>query len=145
MFKHVLLPTDGTATSDIAVQCAIRFARDAGARVTVVHVIPPFHILTYQPEMLEQSREENQRQSQARATSILQAAEQLAREQGVPCDSVAIKSDSVYEAIIQSAFDRQCDLIAMASHGRRGVRGMLLGSETQKVLLHTQIPVLVYR
>ncbi|MCC6071691.1 universal stress protein [Massilia sp. GCM10020059] len=145
MFKHILLPTDGSASSDLAVQAAVQLARDMGARVTGLHVVPPFHTFTYRVDMIEDTEDQYEKESEALARKVLLTIENLAQECGVPCDTVIVRSDDVHDAIIETARDRQCDLIAMASHGRRGVRGLLLGSETQKVLTHSLIPVLVYR
>ena len=145
MFKHILVPTDGSASSDVAIQSAVRLARDMGARVTGLHVVPPFHTFTYRADMLEDTEEQYEKESEERARKILLTVEQQAAECSVPCDTMVVRSDDVYQAIIQTANDRLCDLIAMSSHGRRGVRGVLMGSETQKVLTHSQLPVLVYR
>ena len=145
MFKHILVPTDGSASSDVAIQSAVRLARDMGARVTGLHVVPPFHTFTYRADMLEDTEEQYEKESEERARKILLTVEQQAAECAVPCDTMVVRSDDVYQAIIQTANDRLCDLIAMSSHGRRGVRGVLMGSETQKVLTHSQLPVLVYR
>lgn len=145
MFKHILLPTDGSASSDAAIQAGVRLARDMGARVTGVHVVPPFHTFTYRADMLEDTEEQYEKESEERARKVLLTIEQQAQECGVACDTVVVRSDDVYQAIIETANDRGCDLIAMASHGRRGVRAFLLGSDTQKVLTHSQLPVLVYR
>lgn len=145
MYKHILVPTDGSAASEAAVQSAVRFAKEIGARVTGIYVVPEFHLFTYKTEMLEDTREQFAKDSNEHAEKFLASIEGAARDMGVPFDTVKMVSDHPYEAIIQTARDLQCDLIAMASHGRRGVRGMLLGSETQKVLMHSAIPVLVYR
>lgn len=145
MFKHILLPTDGSANSDLAIRAAVQLARDMGAKVTGLHVVPPFHTFTYRPEMIEDTEDQYEKDSEARGRKVLLAMETLAQECGVACDSVIVRSDDVHDAIIETARDRNCDLIAMASHGWRGVRGLLLGSETQKVLTHSKIPVLVYR
>lgn len=145
MFKHILLPTDGSASSDLAIQAAVHLARDMGARVTGLHVVPPFHTFTYRVDMIEDTEDQYEKESEARARKVLLTIENLAQECGVTCETVIVRSDDVHDAIIETARDRQCDLIAMASHGRRGVRGLLLGSETQKVLTHSLIPVLVYR
>lgn len=145
MFQHILLPTDGSAISEAAVRAGLNFAKECGARVTGLHVVPPFHILTYRPDMLEDTEERYEKDSALHAARLLGTLEQQARELGVPCDTVVVREDDVFQAIINTATARQCDLIAMASHGRRGLRGMLLGSETQKVLTHSTVPVLVYR
>lgn len=143
MFKHILLPTDGSELSESAIRKGIAFAKAIGARVTGFYAMPEFHILTYKTEMLEDTREEFARDSNAHARRYLGVIERAAVEAGVPCETVLATSDDPYEAILRTAHDRGCDLIMMASHGRRGVRGLLLGSETHKVLTHTKLPVLV--
>jgi nucleotide-binding universal stress UspA family protein len=95
--------------------------------------------------MLEDTREEFARDSRAHAEKYLAVIQEAAKAAGVQCETASITSDQPYEAIIQAAKKRGCDLIMMASHGRKGVQGMLLGSETHKVLTHSRIPVLVYR
>ena len=145
MFKHVLLPTDGSPQSESAIQQGIELAKETHARVTGIHVVPEFHVFTYQPDMLEDTREQYAKDSQAKAAKILQAVETAARDAGVPCDTVCVTSDEPYEAIIRTADEQGCDLIAMASHGHKGIKGLLVGSETQKVLTHSHQPVLVLR
>jgi len=143
MFKHILLPTDGSELSEAAIRKGIQFAKSIGARVTGFYALPEFHILTYRTEMLEDTREEFAKDSKAHADKYLAVIEKAAKEVGVACDIVRATSDHPYEAILKTAQDQGCDLIMMASHGRRGVRGLLLGSETHKVLTHTKMPVLV--
>jgi len=145
MFKHILLPTDGSKLSEVTIHKAVEFAKSIGAKVTGFHVMPQFHVFTYRTEMLEDTREEYARDSRAHANSYLGVVQEAAKRAGVACETVSAVSDSPYEAIIQAAQARGCDLIMMASHGRRGVQGVLLGSETHKVLTHSRIPVLVYR
>jgi nucleotide-binding universal stress UspA family protein len=145
MFKHILLPTDGSELSEIAVDNGIRCARDIHARVTGFHVVPEFHVITYQVEMIEDTRERFAEHCKAHAAEYLAAIEKKAEAAGVSCATAYVTSDRPYEAIIRAAEERGCDLILMASHGRSGVKGILLGSETMKVLTHSRIPVLVYR
>ena len=145
MFKHVLLPTDGSPQSEAAVRQGIALAKEQQARVTGIHVVPEFHVFTYHPDMLEDTRAEYERDSKAQATKILAAVEDAARAAGVPCDTVCATNDEPYEAIIKTADEKGCDLIAMASHGRKGMKGLLVGSETQKVLTHSHQPVMVLR
>ncbi len=145
MFKHLLLPTDGSKLSEAATQKGIEFAKGAMAKVTGLYVIPEFHIFTYRTEMLEDTREQYAKDCQAHAAQYLAVIERAAKEAGVPCETAVETRDHPYEAIIEAAEKRGCDLIVMASHGRRGVQGVLLGSETQKVLTHSKIPVLVCR
>ena len=127
MFRHILVPTDGSAGADIAIQSSIRFAKSIGARVTGLHVVP-----------LDDA-------SPAEADPCLIAVQHSARQYSVPCDVAVAKSDDVSGAIFQAAYDRQCDLIAIASHGRKDTRDVTLGHDTQEVLARSQIPVLVFR
>ncbi|MFP3564623.1 universal stress protein [Paraburkholderia sp. SIMBA_030] len=145
MFKHLLVPTDGSALSDAAIQMAVTLASESGATVTGLHVIPEFHVLAYGPEMLADTEEQFIQVTRQHADAYLAAVTKAATRAGVECDTVARNHDQPYEAIVSVAAQRNCDLIVMASHGRGGMRALLLGSETQKVLTHSQIPVLVVR
>jgi nucleotide-binding universal stress UspA family protein len=145
MFKHLLLPTDGSELSDVAIKKGVQFAKTINAKITGIHVIPEFHVFTYRTEMLEDTREQYAKDSRAHAQQYLAVIETAAREAGVMCDTAYATSDQPYEVIIKTAVERGCDLIMMASHGRRGVQALLIGSETHKVLTHSKIPVLVYR
>ena len=145
MFKRILLPTDGSEQSQRAILAGISFAKELGAEVVGLTVIPKFHTFTYKAEMLEESKEEYAADSQQRAARYLEFIQDAAREAGVDCRLEQAVSDDPYEMIASTARDRQCDLIVMGSHGRRGIKGVLLGSETQKVLVHSSVPVLVYR
>lgn len=145
MFKHILLPTDGSGLSERAIDKGIALAKAMGARVTAFHAIPPYHTFAYDTMQLEFTQEEYLRVSGEQAAIMLGTVESAAKAAGVPFESATAASDHPYEAILRVADERGCDLIVMASHGRRGVKGLLLGSETQKVLTHGTIPVLVYR
>lgn len=145
MYKRILLPTDGTEASRRAVQSGIEFARGIGAEVVGLHVTPPFHLLTANPQMLEDTPEQYAAECSLRARRVLTDVESVAREAGVTFRLEHASSNDPYEAIIDIARRLRCDLIVMASHGRRGIKGLLLGSETQKVLVHSTIPVLVHR
>jgi nucleotide-binding universal stress UspA family protein len=145
MFKHLLLPTDGSALSESAIFKGIEFAREIGAHVTGLHVSPRFHVLTYRTDMLEETRDAYQRDSQEHAARYLDFIARNAGEAGVACETVIEQGDHPYEAIIEVARRRGCDLIVMASHGRRGMAGLLMGSETQRVLTHAPVPVLIWR
>lgn len=145
MFKNILVPTDGSKLSDKAVKQAVAIAKQLKAKVTAIHVTPKFHTFTYQMEMLEATRKEYAEASAQRAEQILQHVERVAGAAGVDCEKVRSSGDQPFEEIIKTATKKGCDLILMASHGRRGIEGFLLGSETQKVLTHSSIPVLVYR
>ena len=145
MFKHVLLPTDGSELSEAAIKEGVQFAKGVNAKVTGFSVMPEFHVVTYKTEMLEDTKGEFARNSKADADQFLAVVEKTAKAAGVACDVDVATSDNPYEAIIKAAKDKGCDLIMMASHGRKGMQGLLLGSETNKVLTHSKIPVLVYR
>jgi nucleotide-binding universal stress UspA family protein len=145
MFKHILVPTDGSTLSESAARKSIQFARSLGGRVTALHVSPEFHVLTYRTEMLEDTRDEYERDSRAHAERYLAFVAKAASESGVSCDTVRRVDDEVYQCIIDVARSKECDCIAMASHGRRGAAGILLASQTQLVLTHSTLPVLVWR
>ena len=148
MFKHILVPTDGSAISKRAVVRAVELAALAGARVTGLFVAPAPTPLVFkglvpvrhlQPEEHAALIE----RASARYLGVVAAA---AKKHGVKaCECVTVDGEYPAEAILQVASKRRCDLIVMASHGRRGLEGVLLGSETQKVLAHSKVPVLVCR
>jgi nucleotide-binding universal stress UspA family protein len=144
MFKKILLPTDGSELSAKAVQGALKMAGQLGASVVGVTVVEPYSYSTlseYRPETLEAFEARNAQAAEQRLAPVVQAA----KDANVPCETVTVKSFSPYEAIIDTAKKYGCDVIFMASHGRRGLSAVLLGSETQKVLTHSTVPVLVYR
>ena len=145
MFKNILLPTDGSELSERAVLAGVSFAKEAGAQVVGFTALPDFRAFTADADMLATTEDEYLATSEARGARLLATVENAARSAGVPCASMVARSSQPYEAILQAARERGCDLIVMASHGRHGISGMLLGSETQKVLVHSAMPVLVYR
>lgn len=144
MFRKILLPTDGSELSGKAVQGALKMAGQLGASVVGLTVVEPYSYSTlseYRPETLEAFEARNTQAAEQRLAPLIEAA----KDAKVPCETVMVKSFSPYEAIIDTAKRTGCDVIFMASHGRRGLSAVLLGSETQKVLTHSTIPVLVYR
>lgn len=145
MFKHILLPTDGSALSEAGMLKGMQLAKDLHAKVTVMHVVHPFHVFTYDTEMIEDTQAEYDQHASARAGRYLESAQQMAREIGIPCAGMQVTGDHPFEAIIKTAETKDCDLIAMASHGRSGLTAVLLGSEAQKVLAHSRLPVLIFR
>jgi nucleotide-binding universal stress UspA family protein len=148
MFKHLLLPTDGSKLSDRAVQRGLELANALGARVTTVHVIPEFQIMADESFVLPTSVDlklRYEKEARARAAKMLDKIAARAEAAGVKFESVVAMGDMPYEQIMETARKRKCDLIMMASHGRRGISALLLGSETSKVLTHSKIPVLVVR
>lgn len=147
MFKHVLLPTDGSKLSGRAVKIGIDFAKKVRARVTAVHVVPQFTLMVddgitmLSPALKKRFEDEGRK----RAQMMLDDIARQARARGIRCTTLCIASDLPYQQIIATARKKKCDLIMMASHGRRGLSSLLLGSETAKVLLHSKVPVLVVR
>ena len=147
MFKNILVPTDGSKLSQKAVKEAIALARDAKAKVTALHVFPKFSGSPYgtfgpaEDVMAEAHRS----QAQAEGDRLFAGLRKSADAAGVAFDAVLIENNEVWRQVIGTAKKKQCDLICMASHGRRGIAGVLLGSETNKVLTHSDIPVLVLR
>jgi nucleotide-binding universal stress UspA family protein len=123
----------------------IRLAKAIGARVTAVHVTPPFYPSEMSPSSLAAHAQEHEARAKESAQRALGVAAEAARAAGVPCATLHRVSDGPFEEIIAVARESGCDLIFMASHGRRGVKALLLGSETNKVLTHSAIPVLVTR
>jgi nucleotide-binding universal stress UspA family protein len=145
MYKRILIPTDGSEASQRAILAAVDFARETGAEVVGLTAPPEFHVLSADSEMIEDTPEQYAANSEARARRILEDVESAARDAGVPCRTEHAIDDDPWSAIVATAQRLGCDLIAMASHGRRGLKGLFLGSETQKVLVHSTIPVLVHR
>jgi nucleotide-binding universal stress UspA family protein len=145
MYHHILIPTDGSPLSTVAVEKSLSLARDAGAKVTVLTIVEPFHVFSFKPDPLSRMRREYEQQAREQAARFLTDAELKARGLGVPCEALQVQHEHPYRAIIETAAEKGCDLIAMASHGRRGIAALVLGSETLKVLTHSTIPVLVYR
>lgn len=145
MFKHILFPTDGAATSKHVIKECIAFAKEAGAVITALHVMPRYSPFAYQVELEGESMRQFQRECLMAAEEFLEEITVEARAAHVPCNPLHVTSDYPYDAIIRTAEEQKCDLIIMASHGRKGVKGMILGSETQKVLTHSKLPVLVFR
>jgi nucleotide-binding universal stress UspA family protein len=147
MFKHILVPTDGSPLSDSAVARATAFAKEISARITFFYSQPDFPMPIYGEGALidPTTPEQFARSANQEAQRILDRAKTMAEAEGVPANTDTQVSEIPYEAIISAADRHGCDLIFMASHGRRGIAGLLLGSETQKVLTHSKTPVLVYR
>jgi nucleotide-binding universal stress UspA family protein len=148
VFRHVLVPTDGSSLSDMAVKRAVSFVKEAKAQLTFFFAEPDetASLLDGDAALLRTIDPEKFASTVARhIQAVLGKAQEVAAAEGVSSAALSVVSDEPYLAIITAAEERGCDLIMMASHGRRGVKGMLLGSQTQKVLLHSKIPVLIYR
>ncbi len=147
MFKHLLVPTDGSRLSTDTVARAVEYARETGARISFLYVKPEYPTELFRESSLAHGTDPRQfaEMNDKQAEQILSNCEAKAREAGVEFDTRSVQSDVPYQAIINTAAEAGCDLIFMASHGRRGFSALLLGSETHRVLTHSKIPVLVYR
>ena len=147
MYKHILIPTDGSELSDKAIDAGVDFAREVKARVTGFTAVPEYQFPS-EVEMMARrgiSPEEHERRSKEQAERTLRKLAERARAAGVEYDADYAQSDRPHDAIIRAAEKHGCDLIFMASHGRRGISALIHGSETQAVLTHSTIPTLVYR
>lgn len=145
MFKHILVPTDGDPGSRRAIEWAVELARCVGARITGFHAMTEFAHPGIVDDLLEPPSDELQMLAWQHADKLLATVLRKAEAAGVPCDTRAERGDRPWEAIVAAAKRMGCDLIVMASHGRSGVARLMLGSQTQQVLAHTGIPVLVVR
>jgi nucleotide-binding universal stress UspA family protein len=145
MYRHILIPTDGSELAEHGVTNGLSLAKSVGARVTVIIVEEPFNwfsISETQAQPLEELAKHTE-QIKKHAASVLNRVGNAAKQAGVPCDTIQVENAQPYQAIIATARDRSCDLIVMASHGRSGLSAVVLGSVTNKVLTHTKTPVLV--
>jgi nucleotide-binding universal stress UspA family protein len=148
MFKHILIPTDGSKLSNEAAEAGVQLAKTLGARVTGLFAAPPATPIIYKAMLPVgyATPEEHEKMIEKAGRSYLGAIEKAAKAAGVPCETVTVTSDFPADAILATAKKRRCDLVFMSSHGRRGLRrSSLLGSETQKVLSNGNLPVLVFR
>jgi nucleotide-binding universal stress UspA family protein len=145
MYQHILIPTDGSELSKLALQEGIALAKALSARVTALTVTLPFHVFTSDPSMIADSAGQYATHMAALADQRLTVAKDIAQRAAVPCDLIHVEHERPYQAIIETAQNRGCDVIEMASHGRHGMSAIVLGSETLKVLTHSAIPVIVCR
>jgi nucleotide-binding universal stress UspA family protein len=144
MFKKILLPTDGSDLSSKAIEGGLAFAKALKASVVGLTVVEPYsysNLSEYRPETLDDYEQRMMKSAAERLGKVADAAAKAS----IPVETLTVKSFSPFEAIIDTAKSTGCDVIFMASHGRRGLSAVLLGSETQKVLTHSSIPVMVYR
>ncbi len=149
MYKHILIPTDGSELSQKAVQHGVLLAKAVGAKVTSITVVSPPLLFNLEPEKFTEMPEPEdwgyKKLMESFAQKCLDQVKTAALAEGVSCDVMYAEHDYPYQAIIDTASNQQCDLIVMASHGRHGLSAIVLGSETVKVLTHSTIPVLVCR
>ena len=147
MFKHILIPTDGSALSAKAVAAGIALAKESGARITGYHVLEavPARLYAYPYRGEEEAIAEFEERRQEAARKHVAEIARDARKQGVPFEPVVQTARTPYEGIVKAAQERSCDLILMSSHGRRGLARLAIGSVTDKVIQMSKVPVLVYR
>ena len=145
MFQHILIPTDGSELSKLAVKSGVQFAKETHAKITGLTVTRPFNYFGTETLHMSESVEKYSRDCETQAQRNLSTLKEEAAKADVFCEFLHRSNEHPYEEIVKTAQDKHCDVIFMASHGRRGVGALILGSETQKVLTHTKIPVLVYR
>jgi nucleotide-binding universal stress UspA family protein len=145
MFKHILIATDGSELADKAVEQGLGLASKLGAKVTVLTVTLPWVSTSSGEWPLVFPIEDYERAAAATAQRILGAVATKAKAAKVACDTVHAKDQYAAEGIIEEAKNRNCDLIAMASHGRRGIARLVLGSEANRVTTHSPVPVLICR
>ena len=146
MFKHILIPTDGSELSQKAIRIGVELAKFHGARVTGVHAIPDYHLMiAYEGAFDPVTEDRIEKEARARAESYLEFIRMTCVAAGVPYESVCETSDHPCDAIVKTAEAKHCDLILLHSHGRKGLAAVLLGSETRKVLTYAKIPVMVVR
>ena len=146
MYRHILIPTDGSALAEKAVTHGLSLAKSVGAKVTTIIVEAPFSVYGVPESKVREMPAafvDYAEQIKKHAAKVLNHVADAAKAAGVACDLVQMEHYHPYEAIIATAKDKGCDLIVMASHGRSGISAILLGSVTTKVLTHTDIPVLV--
>lgn len=143
MFKHILVPTDGSELSKTAVRQGVELARQSGARITFLHVVMPFHVVAADGEMLGATGAEYEKRARQRAERLLSECREAARNAGVPSEGRFTLNERPYEDIVKAAED--ADLVVMASHGRKGLKALLLGSQTHSTITHGKTPVLVVR
>ncbi len=147
MFRHLLVPTDGSDLSRRTATHAITFARETGARITFFAALPQHPVSFHEGYGLTDAgtRERLNATAERQGRAIVDPLVAEAAAAGFTAESVATPGATVHDGIVAAAAHHGCDLIFMASHGRRGIGALLLGSETQKVLTHSKIPVLVHR
>jgi nucleotide-binding universal stress UspA family protein len=147
MYHDILVPTDGSKLSEKAVETGAKLAKTFGARLHILHVRPPLDRAPFAEgaATIYVPKDQARKQIADEEWQLLSAVEQVAKACGISAETEYVLSSSPYQAIVRVAQERKCDLIVMASHGRRGISALILGSETQKVLTHSTIPVFVVR
>lgn len=144
MFKHILVPVDGSATAQIAVQKSIGLAQAFGSCVTAIFVIDPYPFSGIGTDFAY-GQSEYLSAATAEANAAIKATKTVFEKAGVPVDTLVVESHAAWRGVVDAAESMQADLIVMGSHGRSGLEKLVLGSVTQAVLSHTKLPVLVVR
>jgi len=144
MFKNILVPVDGSATAQLAVEKAIGLAKAFGSRVTAIFVIDPYPFTGVGTDFAY-GQAEYLSAATAEANAAIKAAKTAFEQAGVSVSTSVIESHAAWRGVVEAAASLQADLIVMGSHGRSGLEKLVLGSVTQAVLSHTQLPVLVVR
>lgn len=145
MFRHILVPTDGSAHASRALAQAVKLAKAVGARVTILTVVEPFHAFTMDMRHVSRGRAEYEAYAKAQAVRILADADKVAQKHGVAYATLQRRHEQPHKAILEAAAKRSCDLVVMGSHGRHGIANLMLGSVANKVLAQSKVPVLIYR
>jgi Universal stress protein UspA and related nucleotide-binding proteins len=146
MFKHILMPTDGSQHSERAIERGIQLAKLCGARVTGIHVVPDYNVLlAYEASFDTVTQNAIEEEARDRAATFLAFVQRTADAAGVPCETMVATNDHPYDAIVDAANERRCDLIIMTSRCRKGLASLLMGSESSRVLHRASIPVLTFR
>ena len=147
MYKRILIATDGSQLSDMAVESGLSLAGLTGASVIALKVVPRYPRSYFDGTLPVEAADIKRIEKQwaDAAQELVDKVKVQGTDEGVTVKTVVAKSDLIAEAVIAAAKKHKCDLIVMASHGRKGIKRLLLGSETQHVLTHSHIPVLVLR
>jgi nucleotide-binding universal stress UspA family protein len=147
MYKRILVTTDGSALSKKAVKAAVGLAAATGAELVALHVVPRYPMSYFEGGVTISPQEVSgiEKQWAEQGQSMVDAVTEQATAAGVKSRGAVARSDLVAESILAAARKHKCDLVVMASHGRKGIKRLLLGSETQHVLTHSTVPVLVLR
>jgi nucleotide-binding universal stress UspA family protein len=147
MYQRILVATDGSDLSGTAVSSAIELAAAIGAELVALYVVPRYPVSYFEGGVSISAQEiaDTEKQWSDKGQAVVDAAQQKAQARGVKAQAVIAQSDLIAESIMAAAKKHDCDLVVMASHGRKGIKRVLLGSETQHVLTHSTVPVLVLR
>ena len=145
MYKRILVATDGSELATRAAKHGLSLAKSLGAEVIALYVVRPMAVDMPAEVLIPVPEEEYQRSAEKFASQALEAVKQSADELGISCETRSVENLRPWQAITETASNEECELIVMGSHGRTGLMGLVLGSEIQKVLAHSSVPVMVHR